>query len=117
MRKPKKLTAIGKVRAELRAAVTQLQTHLAIVKQQASQIKELEIQLNEARRRTLPLGPMGQGGDINFLPLFVEKVETKRDMREIYSADGHSDFITSRGYAVVYVEGEITYFPPGAKKA
>lgn len=112
MRKPKKLTAIGKIRAALKAAVVVQEVRLNTITRLAAQIKELETQLNEARRRTLPLGLHGSGGEANFLPSHIEKVETKVDICEVRSGSGARDYATSRSHAVIHVVGDIVYYPP-----
>lgn len=47
-----------------------------------------EARLSEARRRTVPMGPNGDRGEINFLPLWVEEVKYESDTKTLYSERG-----------------------------
>src|SRR5208282_5098434 len=52
-----------------------------------------EVQLSEARRRTVPIGPNGYK-ELNFLPLYITNVDIIHDVREIQTRDGRiRDFV------------------------
>jgi hypothetical protein len=79
----KKLTAIGKVRKNLREANEALRIAHAAIDHKTGEIKELEARLLEARRHTLPVG---HGMDLSFLPLAVMQYQTKNELLDIHSA-------------------------------
>lgn len=78
----------------------------------ALRIVELETQLGEARRRTIPIGMHGQGGEGNFLPLYIEKMDVRHDIRRIHSLSGESAVVCGLARATIECVGDIVYFPP-----
>lgn len=52
------------------------------------EVAALAIRLDEARRRTIPLGPGGSGGSLNFLPAYASQMESRRPYTAHQGADG-----------------------------
>lgn len=103
----------------LRKKHHQLLKHVALAQQYAvgyqKTIADLEVQLTEARRRTIPIGPNGQNGELNFMPLYIEKVEMTARLHEITSAHGR-EVVSGRAEAVIHAVGDVLYNTPIAKE-
>src|SRR5208282_4634751 len=67
-----------------------------------------EVQLSEARRRTIPIGPNGDK-EINFLPVYITNVEIIHDIREIQTRDGSilRDFVTGAARCRIEARGDV----------
>jgi hypothetical protein len=115
MKKPKakRLTAIEKVRRQLRAArqackiiTNQLVEMSSRLKAEVDNSIRLTTQLEEARRRTVPCD---FGGELNFLPLGIEKLEWKHDHREIESMSGRREVVLGSAHMIIFARGDITH--------
>lgn len=116
MKKPKKLGKLATLRATVRAQVGSLANMAAKIGQQQQEIDRLNVQLGEARRRTIPMAGLG-GGEVNFLPLGIVKIDIRHDTHMIHSASGYSQAVRGLSRATIEVDGEtLTYIPGPPKK-
>lgn len=67
------------------------------------------VQLNEARRRTIRL--LHGGGELNFLPAAITKVDYHRDIREFEDYSGVRHAFPDAVRIIIECEGEVTAVP------
>jgi hypothetical protein len=113
----RKLTTLGKLRKtrdELKAEIEKVAARDKMIEELKSSLekhkREFSVQLNEARRRTLRLGQNGTGGDLNFLPEYIESVESHGVPHGLSSASAFCGAATSS--VTVKIHGRIVYYPP-----
>jgi hypothetical protein len=107
-KKPGKLLLLRRAYKELgrEAAGYASQVNSALAR-----VHDLEIQLGEARRRTIPMGPGQFADEINFLPSYIESVDFKNDVREMQTLSGFRSIIGVSHRAIIHCIGEIVYLP------
>lgn len=122
LRKKKKLSAYVRVLRKrwedlkelLSLREKALQRLIAETDSKDRRITELETQLQEARRRTIPLG---DGSELNFLPVLVERVEIKPEMRELrtWSEPLLRHYATGNVRATIICSGPVVHYPKPVK--
>lgn len=121
MRKPKKLTPLGRAKKSIREYVARIVGLTGQVSGLQLELAALRVQLDEARRRTIPYGNTGVRGDLsngelNFLPLFIERVEINHNVRTFETYSGGQIAVAGQTTAVIHVRGDIVHYPGPAKK-
>lgn len=117
---PKVLTGWTRISRKLLAATKDklrgmdntLQQATRIMAEQRARISTLETQLTEARRRTIP---MGDGSELNFLPLGIESMDISSEPLCIGSERGFKQMVRGPVTARIIAHGDAVYFPPGKK--
>lgn len=108
--KIKKLQAVlRRERKELRAKAVELTRAVTERDQYKMQMGVLHVQLAEARRRTVPLGPDGRGGTYNFLPEYISEVKVRQDSEDHVAMDGSLFTTTGPREAVLHCFGEVVH--------
>lgn len=80
------------------------------------EIHTLNAALTEARRRTIA---MSDGSEINFLPLYVQSLDIKRDIKSFKSwgTPGLELFATGLATATIVADGATIQYTPIQKKS
>lgn len=114
MAKKSKPSLVSRLRGQIRTlenAYNQQRLQLAA---QSIEIEQLKIRLQEARRRTVP---MAGGGDLNFLPLNITRVETHHPLLEIESSSGaRTAYVSGKAYAIITADGDVVVTVPHVSK-
>jgi hypothetical protein len=105
-------TPAQKLRALVKLMRSNLRAEQAKTAEQHRTIATLRTQLDEARRRTVPL--KGGGGEVNFLPAAITGVRWNRDVREAVSWSGREVMVSGPATVTIECEGEVVVHPEAA---
>lgn len=109
VRKPGVISTLRATVVELNAAVDR---QCGVISDFQRKFREMEIQLDEARRRTLPIGAgSGPDSEMNFLPLWVESVEMRHEFSDVQSMSGPYKIARGPATAIIHARGDVVYFP------
>lgn len=105
----KSMKALKRQHGKANRLVTLLQQHL---EQERTEKRALEVRLDEARRRTVPMA--GGDGSVNFLPLGVRSVEVRRPHERHYGANGQAIDVYGEVEATILCWGRVVQGPSEA---
>jgi hypothetical protein len=104
MKRKKKISKLTLLRRENKQLLQKLAAKSLEAVRLQNDITTLTVQLNEARRRTIPLKG---AGEVNFLPLYAESVAIDYETRDVESWGGERAVVQGRARVTIIAMGDL----------